>query len=107
MPGWAPPGPEELLAHSRHPSRPFTTLRQILADAPLGVPRKYRALVRVVDYSPQDPAQMCSSSAECGLESDAGGAGRQGGCLLDFSLSCLLVVFRMQDCNACRGWSAL
>ncbi|GAB4820360.1 hypothetical protein N2152v2_007406 [Parachlorella kessleri] len=69
--GWAPPGPEELLAHSRHPSRPFTTLRQILADAPLGVPRKYRALVRVVDYSPQDPAQMCSSSAECGLESDA------------------------------------
>ena len=65
---------------SRHRGRPFTPLRQVLAEAGCGVPRKYRVLCRVLDYTPKEARLMCHTTEECGLGGPSGGLLREGAC---------------------------
>ncbi|KAL4458165.1 hypothetical protein ABPG75_013030 [Micractinium tetrahymenae] len=75
--GWAPDpraAGGELLALCRHRDRPISTVRQVLLDTPAATPRCYRLLVRLVDYQPRDPAEMCHPAAACGLPGAASGS---------------------------------
>ena len=59
---WAPSTPEEirrLLTRTLHPSKPFTTLREIRLAAGTNAPNKYRTLARVVGFLPEDLTECC------------------------------------------------
>lgn len=45
---------------------------QVLLDTSAAAPRCYRLLVRLVDYQPRDPGEMCHPAAACGLPGTPG-----------------------------------
>jgi hypothetical protein len=71
--GWAPASPDELLAVTSRRDQPYSTLRQVLLDTPAAQPHCYRVLVRLMEFTPAQPADMCHPASACGLP----GAGRR------------------------------
>ncbi|KAK9854175.1 hypothetical protein WJX84_004579 [Apatococcus fuscideae] len=75
---WAPSAPVQWAAAAREmTSMPFTTLRQILAQAGVAAPARYKCLVRLLEHHPADVADFCQPIDVRGASDGSRGSDRR------------------------------